>query len=60
MTNKVNTSTNIPKLPPLGFGAPKTSMFGGNRGFMPKGNPNAKSVKTVFITQHKGGPSGGK
>jgi hypothetical protein len=60
MTNKPSESTKIPKLPPLNFGAPKVSMFGGNRGFMPKGNPKAKFGKVVFQTQHKGGPSGGK
>jgi hypothetical protein len=50
----------IPIIPSLGFGLKKTSMFGGNKGFMPKGNPRAKFNQATFHTQHKGGPSGGK
>ena len=50
----------IPKLPPLGFGFKKPSMFSGNKGFTPKGNPRVKFNQSTFHTQHKGGPSGGK
>jgi len=50
----------IPKIPTLNFGYKKPSMFSGNKGFMPKGNPGAKFNQSTFHTQHKGGPSGGK
>lgn len=66
MTNKGDKNDNekassqIPKLPPLNFGFKKPSMFSGNKGFMPKGNPRVKFNQSTFHTQHKGGPSGGK
>jgi hypothetical protein len=50
----------VPKLPTLNFGPKKPSMFSGNKGFFPKGNPRAKFNQATFHTQHKGGPSGGK
>jgi hypothetical protein len=59
MANK-DIKTEIPKLPPLNFNGGRVSMFSGNKGFMPKGNPKAKFNKSTFQTQHKGGPSGGK
>jgi len=49
-----------PKIPTLNFGGGRPSIFSGNKGFIPKGNPKAKFSKAVFTTQHKGGPSGGK
>jgi len=60
MTNNDDKSSKMPKLPPLNFNAGRVSIFSGNKGFMPKGNPKAKFSKAVFTTQHKGGPSGGK
>jgi len=60
MTNSDTKTNPLPKLPPMNFGRQPTSMFSGNKGYMPKGNPKAKFNKAVFTTQHKGGPSGGK
>jgi len=53
-------SRQVPKIPTLNFGYKKPSMFSGNKGFVPKGNPNVKFNQATFHTQHKGGPSGGK
>ena len=50
----------VPKIPTLNFGFKRTSMFSGNKGFMPKGAPRTKFNQSTFHTQHKGGPSGGK
>lgn len=59
MTNK-DDKPQEKKLPSLGFGLKKQSIFSGNKGFMPKGNPGVKFNQATFHTQHKGGPSGGK
>ncbi|KKR89421.1 hypothetical protein A2434_02205 [Candidatus Woesebacteria bacterium RIFOXYC1_FULL_41_14] len=50
----------VPKIPTLNFGPKKPSIFSGNKGFSPKGNPRGKFNQATFHTQHKGGPSGGK
>jgi hypothetical protein len=60
MANNVIKVTEPPKIPTLNFRGGTPSIFSGNKGYMPKGNPKAKFSKAVFTTQHKGGPSGGK
>lgn len=58
--NKTIKVTEPPKIPTLNFKGGRPSIFSGNKGFMPKGNPSAKFNQATFHTQHKGGPSGGK
>jgi hypothetical protein len=50
----------IPKIPALGFGFKKQSIFSADKGFVPKMRPEAKFNQATFHTQHKGGTSGGK
>lgn len=66
MTNKSKETkdkaplSKVPKNPISNFGFKRPSLFSGNKGFVPKGNPGVKFNQSTFHTQHKGGPSGGK
>jgi hypothetical protein len=59
MANNTIKVTEPPKIPTLKFKGGIPSIFSGNKGYVPKGNPNAKFNKPVFMTQHKGGTVGG-
>ena len=59
MANQTIKVTEPPKIPTLNFKGGPPSIFSGNKGYMPKGNPKAKFGKPVFMTQHKGGTVGG-